>query len=98
MEVVTSSGVGDCRRADHVERWVASRGSVWDVFALRWLLDISGERLSVQVERGEGGRLKFKSCQFVQKAETSQETGSTQPGLHVYKREHLSTRPESLHV
>ena len=55
MEVVTYSGAGGCRRADHVERWGGEQRFSWGVFALRWLLDISGERLSVQVERDEGG-------------------------------------------
>ena len=45
----------------------------------------------------EGG-LGVKSCQYVQNVKTSQETGSAQPGPHVNKREHLSMRPESLHI
>lgn len=55
MEVVTYSGAGGCRRADHVERWGWPAEVQLGCVRSEMVVDISGERLSVQVERDEGG-------------------------------------------
>lgn len=41
------------------------------------------------LERGEGEGFRPKSFPYVQKAETSHESGSAQLGLCINKREHL---------
>lgn len=82
----------------HVDRLSGNERFPLELLVLRWLLDIFGETLSVQLERDEGEGFRLKSFPYVQKAETCHETGSAQPGLPINKRGHLSMRPESLHV
>lgn len=49
----------------------------------------------MHLERGSGRGVQVKSCQCVDEAETSQETGLTEPGVCINTEKVQGLRPES---
>lgn len=55
------------------------------------------ERLTMQWDRGLRRGFRLESCQYIDKAESSHETGPAQPGVCI-KKKVQGLRPKSFHV